>query len=434
MGTHEKGSALSGNGFRQREFARLLSSAMLSQVLLSGASFIVGLMLVRGASDAQYGYYILCLSAIVLLVSLQNAIFNPPLAIGLNRLEQTARSELVGGLYQAQRRILAAVGLTALVLVIVLWVANVLDARTGPLALAAVAAALAVLRREYFRMVLMAYRRAHDVFRTDVMHVSLLLVGAGLAVLTPAPAALALGAIGIAAVASGWLLSRRLHRHEAWIAPRGRAMLREVAPLAVWSTAGAAIHWAFSQGYIYLVAGTLDITAVALISATRLLFMPVNLMSSGIGSLMLPLASGWLHRHGTALLWRRLCALAGIMIVATLCYFAVVWCSREWLFTVVLKKQVAQRDVLLLLWAGVFLAMVVRDQLVYLLAAQGRFRTLTSLTLAGAVLSLVVGYWGMLRFGVSGALTGLLVGELTSVLGISILSVLAVQSPLVPAN
>jgi O-antigen/teichoic acid export membrane protein len=434
MGPHPQGSAVSKRWFKQREFARLLSSAMFSQALLSAASFLVGLLLVRGTSDTQYGYYILCLSAIVLLVSLQNAMFNPPLAIGLNRLEPKARSELVGGLYQAQRRMLERIGFIAIVLAIVLWIAGILDARTGPLALAVVAAALAVLHREYFRMVLMAYRRAHDVLRTDLVHVGLLLAGVGIALSTPAPAAASIVAVAVAATASGILLARRLRRHEAWTNPVGRAVLREAAPLAAWSTAGAAIHWSFSQGYIYLVAGTLDVGAVAAIAATRLLFMPVNLVSTGIGSLMLPLASGWLHRHGTALLWRRLCALAAIMIATTLCYFALVWWSRDWLFAVVLKKQFAQRDALVLLWAGIFLATVVRDQLVYLLAAQGRFRTLTGLTLAGAIVSLAVGYWGMLQFGVSGALTGLLIGELISVLGISILSVLAVQSPLVAAG
>jgi len=66
--------------------------------------------------------------------------------------------------------------------------------------------------------------------------------------------------------------------------------------------------------------------------------------------------------------------------------------------------------------------MVVRNQLAYLLAAQGRFRVQSLLTLACAVISLAASYWGMLRFGVAGALVGLLIGELISVIGIVILS------------
>src|SRR4029077_18067173 len=231
----------------------------------------------------------------------------------------------------------------------------------------------------YFRMVLLAHRRPYDVLRTDICYVVLMVAGVMLVTLTPAPAVSAVFALGLAAVASGILLSRTLHRHEPWNTDGARGILREIVPLAAWSTAGAGIHWAFSQGYIYLVAGTLDVATVAAIAATRLLMMPVNLISSGIGSLMLPWAAGWLHRHGARLLWRRLCMLALGLGAVTLCYFAAVWFLRDWLFAVVLKKEFAQRDELLLLWGAIFLVIVVRNQLVCLLAAQGRFRLLTSL-------------------------------------------------------
>jgi O-antigen/teichoic acid export membrane protein len=137
---------------------------------------------------------------------------------------------------------------------------------------------------------------------------------------------------------------------------------------------------------------------------------------------MLPLASGWLNQHGAPLLWRRLCLMASGLAAATLCYFAVLWLSRDWIFSVVLKKQFVQRDELLMLWGAIFLVMVIHNQLGYLLAAQGRFRALTLLTFASAVISLAASYGGMLRFGVAGALVGLLIGELISVTGIVILS------------
>jgi O-antigen/teichoic acid export membrane protein len=226
------------------------------------------------------------------------------------------------------------------------------------------------------------------------------------------------------------LLSRTLRRHEPWNADGAHGILREIAPLAAWSTAGAGIHWAFSQGYIYLVAGTLDIATVAAIAATRLLIMPVNLLSTGIGSLMLPLASGWLHRHGAHVLWRRLCLSALGLGAATLCYLGVLWLLREWLFAVVLKKQFVQRDGLLMLWGAIFLVMVVRNQLTFLLAAQERFRALTSLTLASAVIALAACYWGMLRFGAAGALVGMLIGESISMAGVVILSLRYARHPL----
>jgi O-antigen/teichoic acid export membrane protein len=121
------------------------------------------------------------------------------------------------------------------------------------------------------------------------------------------------------------------------------------------------------------------------------------------------------------------------LAAATLCYFSVLWLLRDWIFSVVLKKQFAQRDELLMLWGAIFLVMVVRNQLLYLLAAQERFRALTLLTLASAVVSLAVSYWGMLRFGVAGALVGLLIGESINATGIVILSFRKTQAPLTDA-
>lgn len=420
--------SLNDSRSRHFAFARLFSSAVTSQALLSAASFAIGLILIRRTSDLQYGTFVLASNAIALLASLQNAFFGPPLANRINRLDPAGRSELVGGLYREQHRILFVLGAVIIAAALGLWYGRVLDSHTGLLLLVTVVAALAILHREYFRMVLFAYRRPHDVLRTDLFYVALLLAGVLIATLTSAPAVGAVFTLGLAAAASWLLLSRALRHHEAWRSDGAKGILREIAPLAVWSTAGAAIHWSFSQGYIYLVVGTLDVAAVAAIAATRLLLMPVNLLSTGIGSLMLPLASGWLHQHGTALLFRRLCLFALGLAAATLCYFAILWGLRDWIFAAVLKKQFAQRDELLLLWGVLFLVMVVRDQLGYFLSAQGRFRVLTLLTLASAVVSLSASYWAMRRLGVVGALLGMLIGEIISVIGIVILSFRKVKS------
>jgi O-antigen/teichoic acid export membrane protein len=312
-----------------------------------------------------------------------------------------------------------------------LWFAGVLDRYTGPLIIVTIAAALTTLHRNFFRMVLLAHRRPQDVLLTDVCYVVLLLIGVGLAIRLPAPAAGALVVMGAAAAVSGILLARLLWRHEAWNARGAAGILREVAPLAAWSTAGAAIHWAFSQGYIYLAAGTLDLTAVAAIAATRLLLMPVNLLSSGIGTMLLPLTAGWLHHHSATYALRRLAAFALCLACAGLCYFAVLWLARDWIFTVLLQKQFVHRDALLLLWGLAFLPMVIRDQLLYLLVARQRFHQLTSLAFVGASVSLLAGYVFMVQLGVLGAPLGVLVGELINLVGIVALSLrqLSVRQP-----
>lgn len=422
MGQDKAGTIMSERRRRHLAFARLLSSAVVSQAVISAANFSIGLLLIRRTMDAEYGYYVLASSVVLLLVSLQNAFFNPPLAIRINQLDSIGRSQLVGGLYREQRKLLTAMGSIATAVVAALWYLDVLTQHSVLLALATLAAALSILNREYFRMVLFAHRRPGDVLRTDLFYVVLMVSGVYVATLTTLPAVVTMALLSMSAVVSGILLSQALLRHEPWDSRGSQGILKEISPLGLWSTFGAATHWAFSQGYIYLVASTLDVAAVAAIAATRLLMMPMNLLATGIGSLMLPLASGWLQQYGAPLLWRRLCLLAMGLAIVTLCYFGTLWLLRDWVFLDILKKQFAQRDELLMLWGIIFLVMVIRSQIIYLLAAQGRFRALTLLTLMSALIALIASYFGIRQFGVPGALMGMLTGELINLVGIVVLS------------
>ena len=408
--------------------ARLLSSAVISQALLSAGNFIIGLILIRNTSDVQYGYYVLVFSAILLLTSLHNAFFNPSLSTRLPKLDKKERSELIGGLYRAQLRLFPIFGVIVVLIAIALWYMGILNSDTGPLLVAAVIAILAILHREYFRKVLFAHRRPQNVLHTDIFYVLFAVLGVYFATFTSAPAVVAVIALCFAAIVSSILLFRTLHRYEPWDNQGVKGILREIAPLAAWSTAGAGIHWSFSQGYIYLVASTLGVTAVSAVAATRILMTPMNLLSIGIGSLMLPLASKWLHEHGTREVWRRLLLFSLGLATMTLIYLAILWWMRDWVFGTMLKKDFAQRDELLMFWGAIVLVVVIRDQLVYLLAAQSRFQTLTLFTLVCAVISLIASYIGMLQFGVSGALIGMLIGEVINLLGIVILSMRSTQT------
>jgi O-antigen/teichoic acid export membrane protein len=100
---------------------------------------------------------------------------------------------------------------------------------------------------------------------------------------------------------------------------------------------------------------------------------------------------------------------------------------RDFIFTTLLHKRFAQRDTLLLLWSGTAILMVFRDQILYLLLARGRYRSLTLLTLISAVVSLVVSYVMMLRIGVAGAPVGVLSGEAVNVTGLLLMSLTEVR-------
>jgi O-antigen/teichoic acid export membrane protein len=280
----------------------------------------------------------------------------------------------------------------------------------------------AALYREFFRMVLLGQRRPHDVLVGDLAFIAVSIGGAWLATLTSSPATVAVCTYAVGATFGATLCALTLRRLDPWNIRGAPGILRAIVPMGLWSTAGAAIHWLFSQGYNYVVAATLDASAVAEIAATRLLIMPVNMLSTGIGSMMLPTVSAWLDQHSREHILRRVCLFALLLACVAICYFTAVWYFRGWLFGSVLRKHFANQDPLLLLWFMVGVLMLFRDQLVYLLIARSRLRALTALTLASAVVGLAVSYMAMSHFGTPGALVGVLCGEIVNVAGIGVLS------------
>jgi O-antigen/teichoic acid export membrane protein len=400
----------------------MISSAMLSQALLSAGNFLVGLALIRRTPHTQYGYYVLIVVAIQLLTSLQLAFIQPSLVRCLATADLGARADFVGGAYREQRRRLLLFAAIAGAILLGLWEVKIVDAAVVPIVLAAIFAALCALYREYFRMVLLAYRIPLQALKADIFYVILLCSGAYVATLTREPAMVAALTFGLAAAIGGWLLSRMVWRHEGWSIDGAPSIVTDMAPMGSWAVAGAAIHWTFAQGFIYIVAGTLGVTAVATISATRLLLMPVNLMSSGLGSMTFPTVSRWLQHQPVREVFKRLSLLAAGIAALGASYVIVMWLSRDWIFTHVTKGQFEHRDALLLLWSAVFLLMAVRDQMLFLPAACGRYRIMAWLTLATAVFSLVTCYVCMRLLGVVGALIGVLSGEAFNILGFVALS------------
>ncbi len=132
----------------------LMGSAVIMQALLSGSSFIVGLIMIRRTDDLQYGYYVLMLNAILLMVTLQNSFIQPQLVVRITTAGAAERADLVGGLYRSQRRLWPIFAAAVVLGALLTWWAGIFVGTTILVLIAAAGALTAALYREFFRMVL----------------------------------------------------------------------------------------------------------------------------------------------------------------------------------------------------------------------------------------------------------------------------------------
>lgn len=403
---------------------RIMSGGIIAQAMLSATNFAVGLLLLRRTHEDQYGYYVLVITAIQLLTVLQNSYIAPPMVLRMTRTDQAGRADLIGSLYRDQRRLIPGVMILTAGFAAALFFMGRLTLQETAIIAAATLAMFAALRREFMRVVVFSHHRPQDILRADVFYCALLITLTALATLTPMAAAGAAVSLGLASLLGGTLLARRLWKFEPWNTRAPSGMLMAILPEGGWSAFGAGVHWLFNQGYTFLVAGAIDVKAVAALAATRLMIMPVTLLSSGIGTQLLPIVSRWTaHLRASAVLVRLTGLAFGVIGLAS-CYVAVMWLIRDWIFRTILHKDFTNRDTLLLLWCVISLITVFRDQLLYFLLSRARFQTTSWLTAFCAVVSLSLSYYLLKRMGTVGALIGLLSGEGINVVGIVAFSLL----------
>ena len=406
---------------------RQFSTTVIDQVVLSGANFIVGLLLIRQTSDADYGMFVLVQSAITLLMSGQMAWLSSPLAVLAPRKSPALRRLMVGAIEMSQRKFLRQASAVALVVPVVGYFLHVWSGLEALVIALGIAACWTALQREYLRGVLLIYGRPHSMLRADLINVAVLLLGACFAAYgAVGPAVLwAVGALAVSAMAGSVALKRSVSEDPGFVTGDPSEFWKEMRPLAVWATAGALTYWIYNQSYNYVLASRIDLKAVADVNAARLLLMPTIVLTVGVKTLLVPTAATWLAESDVGRLIRRLLLFAtGIALIDVL-YCIALWIFRDVLSHDLMHKTIGNRDLLLMLWAGLSLIALYRDLLQTGVFALQQFRSLAAITALSAIVSLTIMWLGIGRWGAAAALIGQVFGESINLIGVAGLLVTA---------
>jgi O-antigen/teichoic acid export membrane protein len=400
----------------------LFSTSVVDQILLSAANFFVGFMLIRRTSDVDYGLFVLVQSGILLIVSAQSSWLSGPISVLGPKKSPEVRREMIGAIEVSHKRSLNRLVIFALLGPLGAYLLGLCGGLVAIVAALGVIACYSALRREYVRSVLLMYARPNSVLRADLSFIGALFVGALLAAYGPQPGVLwAVGGL----VASAWVGSLAAHRSLAknpgWLGGDATPFWREIRPLGTWAVVGSVIYWSFGQSYNYMLVSRFDLSAVANVNAARLLLMPAFVIALGIKSLLIPSAATWLAESGLKALTKRLLIFGSGIVVLDLIYVGFVWIFRDWLTADFLHKAIGDRDVLLLLWAGLAVTGLMRDILMCALVALERFKPMAWLTGFSAAISLGLMWFGMSWWGPRAVLIGQIVGEITNLAGIVLL-------------
>lgn len=402
--------------------ARMMGSTVVSQALLSASSFFVATYLLRLIGPESYGYYVLVTTGILLFANLQGAFFLTPTLVILPASTSHERGVYLGGLFRLRHRATLSVALAIAAAGLGAWALGMIDARMLALVLVGTTAGLAAVFREFVRGVLLAQHLGVTVLHGDILYAVLLVAGSVASAFLPHPELMALAGLGLGALCSGLFLDWRLWRFEPWDRAHRQPVLNRLVHVGGWSAFGSMVHWSFSQGYTYVVAALVDVRAVAALAATRLLVMPLNLLSSGINQSMYPLVSRWNVSDGLRPTVRRVAKVGGVLLLLGALYVLVAWLARNLFFDQLLKRTFEGQDQLLLFWSILFLLMMVRDQFNCLLVVRSKTKVLSYVTLASAITALLTIRIAVPLVGSVGAIAGIITGELLNMTGMAVLT------------
>jgi len=407
---------------RLPRFLHFFGTGVLDQILLSGANFVAGFLMIRYTSDISYGQFVLAQSAVLLVLSAQSAWLSGPVTIVAPAKAPELRAQMIGSLGASQTRFLRRVALALLAMSLVacalsLWRVNVELVVAGT-----ILAAWGGLQREYRRSILLVYSRPHAMLGADAIYVGVLLLGVALAMLVrPTAGPVAIAALAAAGLAGALVTHRMLSRDPGWVGGDPTPFWQEIRTLGTWSLIGAVIYWLFAQSYNYVLASRLDLTAVTNVNAARLVLTPVFVFVYGINNLLMPVASNWLANFGLPRMLQRLALLTLAITALDLVYFAIAWYLRDWLIVDLMHKHIGDQDRLLILWACVALVFLPREVLQAALFALQRARSMAWMVGLSAAVSLTLMWLGIPHWGAAAVLIGQVAGECVNLGGLALM-------------
>ncbi|MFD1195245.1 lipopolysaccharide biosynthesis protein [Seohaeicola saemankumensis] len=377
-----------------------------SQAISSIANFLFVLSLLANLTPAAFGLYSIAFAVVLAGTAILQGFFQLQMVTNLPHLAEGRRHEFVSALFLAQ--------LIAMLVVTIATIgfAGALPGKTDYLQLAT-ASALAILglsgKEFLIRYLFAASQISLWIAALNILAAATLAVLAmsGLPSRGPQHAMLGYALAQIAAMLLGLFVTRVCLR------PKGCwDLLRAIATNGAWGAFSAVTYSLRSSAHTFIAGATLSLVDVGQMNAARTLLTPATLMIPTLSAVMLPRLSQVMafgSRQGLGRLALRIVVALSIMVVVYAGLLALAW---PLLVKYLLGSGFIGLGPYVALWSAFALSIAVRNVAEWTLQAMQLFQSLSLYNLLAAAVTLSAVTIMTLAWGVTGAISGLIIGEL----------------------
>lgn len=342
------GSAAPANETRRLTWLKKGCLALLDQGLLSGANFLIAILLARWLARDAYGAYALGFSIFILLYGLHNAFFLEPMSVFGPEAHSRCLSGYVKKLCGFHFLFAALLSLLVIAAIVVLSVTHVDQSLTSALWGVGISMPFILFYWLCRRAAYLKFAPGLAVVGSLTYFVAVLALVLVLKNwLSPFTAFLIQGLAALPAV-SLLLFSLRRNVHGEG-SPSNAEVVREHWRYGRWVMGSALVNWLSGYGYYVLVGALLPMQDVAALRALRNLTEPCYRAMAAIILLVLPWASARFAEEGVKGLRRRLRQLNWLFGGSAIVYFIIVCIFRNFIMNVLYAGKYNESSHLLIL-------------------------------------------------------------------------------------
>ncbi len=356
----------------------------------------------------EYGYYSVALPISLFLISIQNAVVNTPLTILLTSKKDENKKQYVASLGLGQFLfILPAVSLGLLICPF-LHKFGFNSTQTAIVASVSLAA-IGLLAREFLRTYFFAEEKPLQVLKLDVLYIILLATGIALIYFY---AKISVPAIFLLLGFSGLLVVLYFNRKSAWKYEYQviKDSYRENWQYGKWSLLGVLVTHIQNYSYLYLIGLFLGSTAVADVSASRLLMMPLLLAQSGWSKIIMPHGSKLREKRENSRFFKLQLLATIVFMVVTFIYFIVLMLLSDSIKIYFSEKYGNVFDYLVF-WGIIFVLNFIYLNASYGLQVIKKFDIISKVNFLTMLITLACTYLLIQQKGILGGLLGLIIGD-----------------------
>lgn len=390
--------------------------ASADQALLSALSFAVSVLLIKSTPKSEYGYYSIAVAISLLLLSVQNAVVNTPLAVLLVTKNDDDKQQYVSSLCYGQFLFVLPAVCLALSSIAMMQYWG-FDTTQVSIAAALTSAVVGLLFREFLRSYLFAEGTPVQVLKLDVLYVAIF---TGSLALSYFFWEISVAAVFVQMGASALFVALLFSRNLDYRIPLAsvKKSYRENWRFGRWSLLGVFITHAQNYSYLYLLGAILGSVAVADVSAARLLLMPMMLVQVGWGKIAIPHGSRLREEGQIQRFFREQILSSLFFLVVVAIYVVLLLVFSGVLQDYLLSEKYSNSFRYVVTWGAIFVVGCIMMNASYGLQVLMMFSTIAKINFFTMIITVGSTYFLIRGFGIDGGLFAMLIGQILLAVGL----------------